>query len=63
VKGLEGQVLLEKLIYLVDFVLMRRVVELKVKDIKSVDDHSYFRRIIANVLLHLISYLITRLPQ
>ena len=41
---------------------MRRVVELKVKDIKAVDDHSYFRTIIANVLLHLISYLISKLP-
>jgi hypothetical protein len=58
----EKNSLLEKYIYLVDFILMRKLVEMRVKDIKSVDNQAFFRKIVVNVLLHLISYLIGKSP-
>ena len=50
--------LLEVFLYLVDFVTIRRLVELRIKELKAVVDPLYFKKIIVNVLYHHIMHLI-----
>lgn len=45
-------------VYLVDFVSIRKLVELRVKELKSAADPLYFKKIIVNVLYHLMMHLI-----
>lgn len=49
---------MEVFLYLVDFVTIRKLVELRIKELKVAVDPFYFKKIIVNVLYHLILHLI-----
>lgn len=40
--------------------MIRKLVEMRVKDIKTVDNPTFYKKIIANILLHFVSYLISQ---
>lgn len=41
-----------------DFVMMRKLVEIRIKDMENLDDPIFYKKIIVNVLYHLIYFLV-----